>query len=170
MLPKIVRNFTGIVDGRQLDGLIDEIGLPKLKRKMDDYQGGGMLGPIATDMGMEELSLELTLAEVQLDLLALWGTPDASGVTARFLGAAKADDASGTVNAVEIAVRGRFKEIDKGNWKRGDRAKMKITMPLTYFEYSVNGKSVLKINLLTGEEVVNGVDRSAAVRQALGQA
>lgn len=170
MLPKIVKNFSGFVDGRALHGLIDEIALPKLSRKMDEYQGGGMLGSVSIDLGMDKMQLELTLAEYQLDLLALWGVGDAGGVSARFVGAARADDSAATVQAIEIAVRGRFQEIDKGSWKRGDRAKMKLTMPLTYFRYTANTAPVIEIDLIDGIEIVNGVDRTAAVRAALGQA
>jgi len=168
MLPAFVKQYTGYINGYPMPGLIEEITLPKLTRKMDDYQGGGMLGPVSVDMGMDALKLELTFSQVQLEILRAFGSPDAGGILGRFVGAAVADDATATVRAIEITVRGRIKEIDKGSWKRGDRAKMKVDMPLVYFMYTENGVKIVEYDLINNIEYVNGVDRQAAVRAALG--
>jgi uncharacterized protein len=168
MIPASLKNFNVIFDGTPLTGLAEEVVLPKLTRKMDDYQGGGMLGPVSLDMGLDAMALEITFAEFQAIVLKSWGVLDVSGINVRFMGAAYAEDSQHTVQAIEVSVRGRLKEIDKGTAKRGDRSKMKTTMPLTYFKYSVNGEPYIEIDLIAGTEIVGGVDRAAAVRSALG--
>jgi uncharacterized protein len=170
MLPRKLENFNVIVDGRPLAGVAEEITLPKLERKTESFVAGGMLGPVELDLGMDGLKLEFTLAEFNAEILKTWGVADAGGINLRFLGAARADNADGTVEAIEISVRGRWKTIDKGNAKRHELAKMKVEMPLTYFEYRSNGVTLAKIDLIAGIEITGGVDRSQAVREAIGLA
>ncbi|WP_410541965.1 phage major tail tube protein [Wolbachia endosymbiont (group A) of Portevinia maculata] len=63
MLPKILKNFNVFVDGRGYAGKIDEITLPKLTIKTEEYRAGGMDIPINIDMGMEKLEADFTFAE-----------------------------------------------------------------------------------------------------------
>lgn len=170
MLPKKLENFSVVFEGRPMAGLVEEIVLPNLDRKMEEYRGAGMLGPVSLDLGMEAMKLELTFGEFNEDVLKAWGVPDASGLGVRFLGAARADGGSGGTNAIEVSVRGRWKKIDKGNAKLGDHSKMKVEMPLTFFEYRVNGTTIVKIDLIAGIEIIDGVDRTLEIRQAIGTA
>lgn len=73
MLPKILKNFTAFVDGRGYAGRIDEISLPKLAIKTEEYRGGGMDIPVSIDIGMEKLEAELTFAEYDSELFRLFG-------------------------------------------------------------------------------------------------
>jgi P2 family phage contractile tail tube protein len=116
----------------------------------------------------EQLKIEFTLAEFSTDVIKQFGIPDASGIGVRLLAAAKADDADSTVDAIEISVRGRFKKSDMGSLKAGDMAKMKVEMPITYLKYTVNGDVIVEIDMINGIEKINGEDRQAALRQALG--
>lgn len=170
MLPKVLRNFNVIVEGRPLAGIAEEVKLPDLERKMEDYRAAGMLAPVELDLGMAALKLEFTLAEFNADVLRSWGVLDAGGINTRFLGAARADDSNAGVDAIEISVRGRWKKIEAGNAKNSDLAKMKVEMPLVYYRYNLNGTTLIEIDVVTGKEVVGGVDRSAGVMQALGMA
>ncbi|HDZ1101288.1 TPA: phage major tail tube protein, partial [Klebsiella pneumoniae] len=43
-IPKKLRLFTLFVDGENYIGKVPSVTLPKLTRKTEDYQGGGMLG------------------------------------------------------------------------------------------------------------------------------
>jgi UDP-N-acetylmuramoyl-L-alanyl-D-glutamate--2,6-diaminopimelate ligase len=58
MLPKILKNFNVFVDGRGYAGKIDEITLPKLTIKTEEYRAGGMDIPVSIDMGMEKLEAD----------------------------------------------------------------------------------------------------------------
>lgn len=170
MLPKVLRNFNVIIEGRPLAGIAEELKLPDLERKTEEYRGGGMLAPVALDLGMELLSLEFTLTEFNADVLRSWGIFNAGGINTRFLGAARSDDGNTGVDAIEVSVRGRWKKIELGTAKTAELAKMKVEMPLTYYRYSLNGRPLIEVDVITGKEVVGGVDRSASLQRALGMA
>lgn len=168
MLPKIIKNFNTYIDGFSYAGLAEEIVLPSLERTTESYRGAGMLGPVDLDLGIEELKLELTLAEFNEQVLKGWGVADSSGIGVRFLGSAKADNSDSANDAIEISVRGRWKKIDPGTVKAGEMAKMKVEMPLTYYKYTFNNNVLVEIDLINGKEVVNGTDLTSAVMRSLG--
>lgn len=169
MLPKHIKNWNAFVEGVGLAGLAEEVVTPVLERVTEAYRGAGMLGEVELDLGIEAMKLEFTLAEFNTGVLKQYGVPDTSGIGVRLLAAAKADGADSNVDAIEMSVRGRFTKMDPGTLKSGDMAKMKCEMPLTYFKYTVNGDVIIEIDLINGIEKVGGVDRQAAIRQALGQ-
>ncbi|WP_044784974.1 phage major tail tube protein, partial [Klebsiella pneumoniae] len=52
-IPKKLRLFTVFVDGVNHIGKVPSVTLPKVTRKTEDYQGGGMLGSVAVDLGLD---------------------------------------------------------------------------------------------------------------------
>ena len=54
MLNDILKNMSLFVDGRGYAGNVDELNLPKLALKTEEFRGGGMDAPIEIDMGMEK--------------------------------------------------------------------------------------------------------------------
>ena len=170
MYPKKLTNFHVVIDGYSMAGVADEITLPVLSRNMVEHRAGGMLGPVSLDLGLEAMKVEITLSEQARAVLASWGLEDASGLGVRFMGAAESEDGDSSVDAIEVTVRGRWKMIDTGTIKPGETAKTKVEMPITYFKYTVNGTDLIEIDLMNNIEKVNGVDRMAAIRAAIGQA
>ena len=61
-LPRKLKNFIVFKDGISYQGQAPEVTLPVLTRKMEDYQAGGMGGPVKQDIGMEALSMEYKMA------------------------------------------------------------------------------------------------------------
>lgn len=168
-LPKTLRNFNLFVEGFSLAGMAEEITLPKLSRKMEEYRGAGMHGPIDLDMGLEKLELDFSLKEYNKEILKSFGVHDASGVGLRFVGAIQNDADTAKAEAVEVTVRGRWKELDFGSVKTGEAATLKVTMPLTYIKYDCNGETLMEIDLIAGTEVIGGVDRLAELNTILTQ-
>lgn len=168
MLPKVLKNFNAIIEGRSFAGVAEEITLPALERKTEEYRAGGMAGPVELDLGLAGLSLDFTLGEYNEDVLRAWGVFGAGAIPLRFLGAARADGEGASMDAIEITVRGRWKKVEFGSVKATDHAKLKVEMPLTFFRYSVNGRVIVEIDLISGTEIVDGEDRQDGVRRALG--
>jgi P2 family phage contractile tail tube protein len=168
MLPKIIKNWNVIIEGRNFAGIAEEVELPTLERAMEDYRGGGMLGPVKQDLGMSGMECSFTLGEFNGDILRAWGVFGAAQLPVRFLAAARADADEAPNDAIEIAMRGRWQSLEPGTAKGGEMAKLKVTMPLSYLRYSVNGERLLEIDLIAGTEIVGGEDRQAEVRRALG--
>lgn len=168
MLPRKLKNFNLFIDGVGFAGRVPEMTLPKLSRKMEELRAGGMNAPLDIDMGMEKMTADFTLAEFSRDVLTQFGIADNAGVNLRFRGAALADDDSSAVDAIEITLRGRWVEIDRGTAKPGDNTDMKVNVTLAYYKETVNDEELFEIDILNMKEVVGGEDRLAAQRDALG--
>ncbi len=166
-LPHVLKDFNLYIDGRGYAGLVEEITLPKLELKTEEYEAAGMAGSVELDLGMSGMQLDFTLSEYSTEVIKLWGIADAGGINARFLGAAVAGDGSST-DAIEISARGRWKTMDFGSTKKKELAKLKVEMPLTYYRYNLNSATLIEIDMISGKRIVNGTDLSAALLSALG--
>lgn len=166
-LPRKLKNFNVFVDGVSHIGEATEITLPKLARKMEGYRGAGMSGEASVDQGIEALSVEHTYGGFMRQAFDQFGIARIDGVLLRFAGAYQRDD-TGDVDAIEVVMRGRHKEIDGGNSKAGDDTTFKITSALTYYKLTINGEDVVEIDLVNMIEVINGEDRLAEHRRAIG--
>jgi len=166
-LPRKLKNFNVFHNSVSFIGEVQEINLPKLGRKTEDYRGAGMTGDVAIDMGNDKLELETTYGGHMRDVVAQYGITRVDGVLMRFAGAYQRDD-SGDVDAVEIVMRGRHTEIDRGKAASGDKTEFKVKSALTYYKETVNGATLIEIDLINMVEIVDGVDRLAQQRAAIG--
>lgn len=166
-LPKKLKNFALFVDGVSYVGETEEVTLPKLTRKMEKYRAGGMNGEVSLDFGMEAIEADLTAAGYMKELISTWGTLRHDGVLLRFAGALQGDDSEG-VDSLEVVMRGRFSEFDPGKAKAGDKTEIKYKLAVSYYRLSINGQVLIEIHPVNFVEVVNGIDRLAQVRAALG--
>lgn len=168
MLPRKLVNYMGVFQGVPLAGLIPKLVLPVLARKLEDHYVGGMGGPVKIDFGQEAMQLGVTLSQHQREVINSFGDPDAAGALFRFMGAFQADDTQ-PVEQVEITVRGRLGKLDFGTAEMGKLVETEVEMPLTYFKYTSNGQEVIEIDLIANIFRVNGRDRNADIRRAIGQ-
>ncbi|AVF37122.1 phage major tail tube protein [Rahnella sikkimica] len=166
-LPKKLKYLNLFNDGNSYLGLVSSLTLPKLTRKLENYRGGGMSGSVAVDFGLDDDALTLEWAIGGLDELVLqqWGST--SDIPLRFAGSLQRDD-TGDVSAVEVMMRGRHKEFDFGEYKQGEDTETKVTTQCTYFKLTIDGKELIEIDTVNMVEIVNGVDRLAEHRTALG--
>lgn len=167
MIPSVLKNVNAFVDGRGYAGRVEELVPPKLVRKMEAYRGGGMDAEMDLDMGHEKLEASLTLAEHDPEILKLWGITNHSAVALQFRGAMQRDS-DGVVVPVIIDIRGRFREIDPGTWKAGEKVGMVCAISATYYKMRVDGADVIEIDVPNMVCTVDGVDLLAAQRSALG--
>jgi len=166
-LPRKLKNFNLFNDGVSFVGVASEIVLPKLTRKMEETRNGGMNGPVDADLGMEKLEAEHSYGGIVREVFNQFGISRADGVLLRFAGAYQRDD-TGDVDAVEVVMRGRHTEIDGGTSKAGDDTAFKVKSTLSYYKLTINGETVIEIDVLNMVEMVNGEDRLAQQRSAIG--
>ena len=166
-LPKTLKACNLFQNGENFVGLVDEVQLPKLSRKMEEYRGAGMRGPIELDQGQEKIGLEWTCAGLMKSVLQQYGITKHDGVQLRFAAAYQAEDGS-KPDAVEVVVRGRHKEIDMGTGKAGEKAAFKVSTTCSYYKLSINGETIIEIDFINMVENVNGVDLLADIRNAIG--
>lgn len=166
-LPKKLKNLNLFGNGESYLGQVAEVKLPTLTRSMEEYRGGGMSGPVKIDNGQEGIELESKFGGLMRSILSQYGVTAHDGVQLRFAGAYQRDDL-GTVDAVEIVVRGRHEEIDMGTAKAGDDTEFTVKTTCSYYKLVINGTTVIEIDFVNMIEVVDGVDRLAEQRRAIG--
>jgi uncharacterized protein len=159
-LPRILKNMNLFGNGSTWLGLVMSVALPKLTRQTEDYRAGGLDAPVKLDMGMEALELEFTLSGMVPDALDGFGS-------ATIAGAYQQDD-TGAVSAVEVVVRGRIQEIDMGDAKPGEKTEHKYKINATYYKLSIAGADKIEVDVLGMVMRVNGIDRLAEQRAAIG--
>lgn len=166
-LPRKLKNFNLYNDGNSYLGIIAEFAQPKIAIAMEDWRGGGMLGPVKVDMGLEALEAEFTNGGLVTQVMRQFGHEQVDGVLLRLVGAYQSDSTGG-VDQVEIVMRGRYQELDMGNAKAGEDTEHKVKVPLAYYKLAINGRVEIEIDMLNAVFIVDGVDRYAQIRAALG--
>ncbi|WP_264707919.1 phage major tail tube protein [Wolbachia endosymbiont (group B) of Agriphila straminella] len=167
MLPKILKNFNVFVDGRGYAGRIDEISLPKLAIKTEEYRAGGMDIPVSIDMGMEKLEAELTFSEYDSELFRLFGLINNNAVSLTLRGGLQGSGNS-EAESVVVNLRGLFKELDFGNWKAAEKATLKCIIAANYYKLTIDGRELIEIDAENMIRKIDGVDQMTSMRTALG--
>lgn len=166
-LPRKLKNFAVFKDGISYLGQVPELTPAVLTRKMEDYQAGGMGGPVKQDFGMDALSMEYKMAGWADGSHSGFGAVRHDATMLRFAGAIDNED-TGQVDVAEIVARGRISEIDKGSAKVGEATEHTYKIELSYYKEVLNGQTIVEIDFVNMIEVIDGVDNQAAVRAALG--
>ncbi|MDC8757501.1 phage major tail tube protein [Janthinobacterium fluminis] len=166
-LPRKLKNFNLFQNGVSFMGMVPEVTLPKLSRKMEEYRAGGMSGPVMVDFGNEALSLEWSAGGLIAEALKQYGAKSHGAVQLRFAGAYQEDD-DGSVAAVEAVVRGRYKEIDMGTAKMADDTTHKYSMACSYYKLTIDGAVIIELDFMSGTESIGGASTNDAIRKAIG--
>lgn len=164
MIPKILKNFNVYVDGRGYAGRVEEITLPKLTIKTEEFLGAGMAAPVEIDLGMEKLEMELTFAEYDSEIFKLFGLTNGSETAFTIRGAIQG---SGSTESVVINVRGFFKELDCDTWKPAEKTALKCSIACTYYKLSIGGVELIEIDPVNMVRNVNGSDQLSGLREIL---
>lgn len=168
-LPAKLKNLGFFNDGNSYIGKAKSVTLPKMARKFEAWRGAGMNGPVKIDFGFSDDGIQIEWTVGGLDLISLrqFGMTKINGVQLRFAGAYQQDDTEEVIS-VEVIVHGRHEEIDMGDAEAGEDTEHKIVTVGTYYKLVVNGNTEIEIDLLNFVEIINGVDRLAEQRKAIG--
>jgi len=164
-MPKVLKNFNLFVDGRGYAGRAEEVSPPKLTIKTEELRAGGMDAPAAIDMGMEKLEAGFSLVEYDPELLKQFGLVSGNGVQLTLRGALVDDT---TTTPMVISLRGMFTEVDMGKFKAGDKAVMQCAVACRYYKLEIGGKTIVEIDVDNMVRNIDGIDKMAEVRAALG--
>jgi phage tail tube protein FII len=183
MLPKVLKNFNLFIDGRGYAGRIEEVTLPKLVHRTEEYRLGGLDTPVQVDMGMEKLECDLTLSEYDAHVIKLFGIEDESllptalqgigldpavnaltGFTPRGLipltmRGGLSDEVNDRVVPVVIYVEGSMIELDLGQWRAGEKTTLKIRLALRYYRLTVDNENLIEIDVDNRVRQVAGNDQ-----------
>ena len=165
--PSKLKNMNVFNDGNSYLGLATEVMLPKLSRNFEEYRAGGMDAPIKVDMGGQVMELETKLGGMVVHAIRQFGETRHDAVMLRFAGGYQ-DDSTGVVMPVEVVVRGRHEEIDMGTAKPREGTEHSVKSALSYYKLVINGRTEIEIDVPNMKFVVDGEDRLAAQRAAIG--
>lgn len=160
--PRKIINANVFVEGEGFLGVMAEFEEPKLAIATDDWRGGGMLGPIKWDKGLEAMEATITMGGHTASLIRKFGSTSVDGVRLRLVQAYRAANGS-KAQAVEIYIGGRFTEIDLGKSKPGDDTEHKYKVALAYYRRVVDGVTELEIDMVNGIFLVDGTDLYAEI-------
>jgi P2 family phage contractile tail tube protein len=166
MLDDILKNMALYVDGRGYAGNVEELNLPKLTLKTEEFRNGGMDAPIEVDMGMEKLECEFTLTKFDKAVLKRFGLAAGQLTPLTIRGAIVSDNS--VPLPVVVNLQGMLREVDFGSWKPGEKATIKIAVALRYYKLSHSGQVIHEIDVVNQVRMINGFDQLLAVRTILG--
>lgn len=162
----VLKNLSAFVDGKGYAGQVASYTPPPLTLVVDDHRAGGMDAPVSLDMGMEAMEASLVLNSYDRDVLALFGVAEGNAVPFTVRGALESYD--GTVTPVQHQMRGKITSLDGGTWTPGEKGELTITFRLDYYKCVHGGQTVHEIDAVNMVRIINGVDRLAQQRAALG--
>ncbi|WP_185234486.1 phage major tail tube protein [Teredinibacter franksiae] len=165
MIPKVLKNFNLFVDGRGYAGRVDEVTLPKLSLKTEEFKGGGMDVPIELDMGMNKLECDLTISEYDVEIIKMFGLREGAQVPLTMRGGL---DGESGVTPVVINITGAWRDLDFGGWKAGEKAPLKVSVAARYYRLEIDGTELVEIDAENMVRKINGADQLEAMRSALG--
>lgn len=168
-LPRKLKHLNLFNDGNNWQGIVESLTLPKFTRKFEKYRGGGMAGAVDVDMGLDDgaLDTEFSIGGMESLLFKQLAKTTADGVQLRFTASIQRDD-TGEVQAVELVVCGRHKEIDSGELKTGESNATKVSSTNSYAKLTINGEVLYEVDTINMVEIVDGVDLMEAHRRAIG--
>ena len=162
-----LKNMSLFVDGKGYAGCIEEITLPKLALKTEEFHAGGMDVPIEIETGMEKLECGFTLHKFDKAVLGLFGIAPGK-LTPLTIRGSLLQQETGEEIPILISLRGMVKELDFGTWKQGEAASVKMAMALHYYRYEQNNEEIHEIDVDNMVRKIDGVDLLATTRQNLG--
>lgn len=160
-LPRKLKHLNLFNDGNNWQGIVESLTLPKFTRKYEKYRGGGMPGAVDVDLGLDDSALdtEFSIGGTELLLFKQMGKATVDGIQLRFTGSIQRDD-TGEVQAVELVVRGRHKEVDSGEWKTGESNTTKVTSTNSYAKLTINGEVLYEVDLIASRDFLTAAASS----------
>ncbi|WP_052713195.1 phage major tail tube protein [Pseudoalteromonas rubra] len=166
MSPKILKKFKLFVDGKGYLGIADELTLPKVTVKTREVTSG-FQAPIELDVGqLEKLEGTVTLLEYNADMMKLLGDWSSATTPLTARGAIQAQGDSPV--PVVVTLEGFFKEVDMGNWKDGEEAKLTLQYAVQKYKLQIGPDTIYEIDLYNDVRKINGKDHMELLRNAIG--
>jgi P2 family phage contractile tail tube protein len=163
MIPKVIKNFNGFIDGVGQAGKITQIVLPTLTLKTEEHKGGGMDAPVEIDMGMEAMTCTMTHSEYGPDIASAFGLIEGRDAP---IVARGSQEKGAAVTPVIFTMRGGAKTLPGGTFSDG-KTELEIEYALTYARLVVGGTEIFEVDVENMIRRINGVDQLAARRAAL---
>jgi P2 family phage contractile tail tube protein len=165
-LDYILQAFSLNIDGFGMAGAGEKCTLPKIKKHMEKYRGGGMVAPRQHALGYDEFEFECELSAVNPQVIGQSAFLVAKGVS--FSVRAFLDGDQNSTHSLYLYMRGEVMENDFGAWEAGKKATMKIKVALDALNLTIDGASIFDIDIENGVDTWNGTSVAALISAAIG--
>jgi hypothetical protein len=165
-LDYILQSFSLNIDGFGMAGSGEKLTLPKIKKHMEKYRGGGMVAPRQHALGYDEFEFEFELSAINPQVISQSGFLIKKGVA--FSVRAFLDGDQNSTHSLYMYMRGEVMENDFGAWEAGKKATMKGKAALDALNLTVDGASIFDIDIENGVNTWNGTDVAAMIIDAIG--
>ncbi|QGM46749.1 phage major tail tube protein [Methylocystis heyeri] len=159
--------FSVAVAGTMYAGAADKCTLPKMKKKMEEHRGGGMLMGRKISLGYEAMEFGTSIIAADPNLLAQGGLYLGN----RDLVFSVRGYLDGDNNAQHTAIcqmAGEVSDLDFGDWSPGKLAKVDFKASLYAVALQIDSNTIWRIDAKNGIYNVGGNDFYAAIKTALG--
>ena len=160
----ILTAFQVRVDGIGLFGNGSECSVPKIKFKMEEFDGGTMAGAVDSPLCLEKLdgcSIKMTSYDPRI----LGKMGNYHDFVMR--GALRTHGEDGAKSAT-FRIRGYTNETDFGDWKSGDKSEVTLNISPDKMSLHVDGSETFHVDMIARIFRRNGVDYFADERAVLG--
>jgi P2 family phage contractile tail tube protein len=165
--PRVLKNIAAYVNGLGYQGRLDEIELPDIEVKTEDFRLGGMDGESDQDMGLKKMVTKITISDPDSPLLKLVGVTGGNSARLDLRGAFKRDS-DNTTSAVVAEIGGVFRKVSFGKWKAGEKAPFEYEATVNYYRLTIDGDEIFEIDVENMIRRIGGFDQLADIRAALG--
>ncbi|SMF84694.1 phage major tail tube protein [Pseudobacteriovorax antillogorgiicola] len=168
MLPKFFKNFEVSITGTSFRNICEEMSLPELTLKTEEWRGAGMDAPIEIDVGMEKLESTLKFPSLNKEVFLLYGLQ--LGGSAGIIATGALQGQAGESVPAKAVMQGGIKKIASGQWKPGDMkaAGVEVTVSLSRYILTLDSFPLATIDIENGIRNIAGIDYYQNIRATLG--
>ena len=164
---KQFRNMSLDLDNQPMAGTVEEFHPPNLSVDTTPYKAGGMDVPVLLDMGMNVLMARAMVNGYQPKVFSQFGLADKRKANMTVYGAL--EDYTGEVTQVKFVMRGLQTTTGMERVRgRGEVPRTVIEIACVEYIISFDNTVMIDIDVLNMTRIVNGVDRLAKLRAAIG--
>lgn len=165
MLPRHLRNFNVMIDGRGYAGRADSVTLPSMEITTEEHRAGGMDMGVEVDMGMNVMEMTIVLSDYDEEVITGFGILGA-GIPVRLMGAIQRQGEE--AQSVQIRCLASLKMREPGEFAVGQKQTTTLTYTVRKYAEVINGREMVNIDAENMIRVINGVDQLASQRAAIG--
>lgn len=166
-VPPTVKEWAVHVDGVGQFGMAKDFEPPKLKEKVEKLAAGALVGEVNVPMRMlEALESKVSFVTYNKSLLRLWAPKAINGTILTLRAAQMAG--GGAVEAIEIRMRGGFRDVEMDKFERGKLIGVPMSFHATAYKFTMEGDVIYDIDVEEPKWIVGDEDYYADLKDALG--
>ena len=156
-----------IVNGEILLGTVDEVDVPEMELETEEVRLGGMDGTLDVETGQVKMEATIKVKGIHKVLAGAWGT----GVpNTRIEVRGAREDYDGNVTPVKYLMVGLATMYNHADalQGRGELPTTELKINPNFYQHEIDGEVIHTIDILNMIREVEGNDRLAAIRAAIG--